>query len=463
MGRKILLVEDNRDERELLSELLSSQGHDVETAGTFAEACELLQAHVFDTVVTDLQLGGRDGLEVIGAVSNFQPGVPVIVVTGHGSLSVAIEALRSGAYDFITKPVDAQLLEVALRRSLERRAIQTQLEELRDTAPSRKRGALLGECTPMRRVYDMIGRVADTPSSVVVTGESGTGKELVARALHEMSSRRDQPFVAINCSAVPASLLESELFGHEKGAFTDAKRARDGLFVQAHKGTLFLDEIGDMPEEMQPKLLRVLQEQVVRPVGGDREHTVDVRVVAATHRDLEEQIEKGKFREDLYYRLNVVQIHLPPLRSRGNDILLLAAAFLKASAERLGRNVSELSPEAAELLLNFDWPGNVRQLQNCIERGVTLARFEQLTPQDLPEKVRNFRAPAETGAFAVDPEHIVPLHVLERRYIEQVLRAAGDNKSQAARLLGVDRRTLYRKLEGYQEGESVVTEGEAQR
>lgn len=462
MARKILLVEDNRDELELLSELLSGQDHDVKPASGFSEACELLQSHVFDTVVTDLQLGGRGGLEVIGAVSNFQPGVPVIVVTGHGSLNVAIEALRSGAYDFITKPVDAQLLEAALRRSLEHRAIQTQLEELREARPARIPGALLGECVPMKRVYDLIERVADTPSSVVVTGESGTGKELVARALHEMSSRRDQPFVAINCSAVPASLLESELFGHEKGAFTDAKRSRDGLFVQAHRGTVFLDEIGDMPEEMQPKLLRVLQEQVVRPVGGDRETPVDVRVVAATHRDLEEQIERGKFREDLYYRLNVVQIHLPPLRSRGNDILLLASAFLKASAEKLERNVSEFSPEAAELLLNFDWPGNVRQLQNCIERGVSLARFEQLTPQDLPEKVRNFQAPATVGAFSVDPEHIVPLSVIERRYIEQVLHAVGDNKSQAARLLGEDRRTLYRKLNGYQECDTGIMAGEFQ-
>lgn len=463
MGRKILLVEDNGDERALLAELLTRQGHDVKPASGFPEACELLQEFVFDTVVTDLQLAGHDGLEVIGAVSNFQPGVPVIVVTGYGSLNVAIDALRSGAYDFITKPVDAQLLEVALRRSLERRSIQTQLEQLRDARPLRERGALLGECTPMKRVYELIGRIADTPSSVVVTGESGTGKELVARALHEASSRRDQPFVAINCSAVPASLLESELFGHEKGAFTDAKRSRDGLFVQAHRGTLFLDEIGDMPDEMQPKLLRVLQEQVVRPVGGDREHTVDVRVIAATHRDLEDQIEQGKFREDLYYRLNVVQIHLPPLRSRGNDILLLASAFLRESAERLGRNVSELSPEAAELLLNFDWPGNVRQLQNCIERGVTLARFEQLTPQDLPEKVRNFQAPAETSAFSVDPEHIVPLDTIERRYIEQVLRAVGNNKSLAARLLGVDRRTLYRKLDGYQDGETEITAAASRR
>jgi two-component system response regulator AtoC len=451
MRRTILLVEDNRDERELLSELLTTQGYEVVAVSGFTEACERLQEQVFDTILTDLQLEGRDGLEVIGAVSNFQPGVPVIVVTGHGNLNVAIDALRKGAYDFITKPVDAPLLEVALRRSLEHRTIQTQLRQLREQRPSHERGRLLGECGPMKRVYDLIGRVSDTPSSVVVTGESGTGKELVARALHEGSSRREHPFVAINCSAVPASLLEAELFGHEKGAFTDAKRSREGLFVQAHRGTIFLDEIGDMPGEMQPKLLRVLQEQVVRPVGGDREREVDVRVVAATHRDLEDQIEKGQFREDLFYRLNVIQIHLPPLRSRGNDILLLASAFLKESAERLGRNVSELSPEAAELLLNFDWPGNVRQLQNCIERGVTLARFAQLTPQDLPEKVRNFEPPAVTAGFSVDLEHIVPLEVIERRYIEQVLRAVDNNKSQAARLLGLDRRTLYRKLDGYQE------------
>ncbi len=455
MPSRILLVEDSTDERDLLKQLMETFGCEVTDTAHFEEACQKLQTGSFDTVVTDLNLGKNSGLDVCGAVANFQPGVPVIVVTGHGSLQTAIDALRGGAYDFITKPVDAQLLEISLRRALERRAIENQLNELRNSPAERQPGALLGECAPMRRVYDLIARVSDTPASVVITGESGTGKELVARALHDASSRKDEPFVAINCSAVPASLLESELFGHERGAFTDARKARDGLFVQADRGTLFLDEIGEMPEEMQPKLLRVLQEQIVRPLGSQRERKVDVRIVAATHRDLEEEIEQGRFREDLYYRLNVVQIHLPPLRSRGNDILMLAEAFLKDAAARLGRKVTSLSPEAAELLLRFDFPGNVRQLQNIIERAVTLARYEQLTPQDLPEKLRDFDAPGGQGGFFVDAEHIVSLEAMERRYIEEVLRICGQNKSQAARLLGVDRRTLYRKLDSPDESDGA--------
>lgn len=459
MDRKLLLVEDDDDERDLLTQLLSTYGCEVEGARNFEEACQKLQQTAFDTILTDLNLGGQGGLEVCEAAKNFQPGVPVIVVTGHGSLHAAIEALRKGAYDFITKPIDAQLLEVSIKRSLEHRAIKNQLNELRNNPTAPRQGALLGECAPMKRIYELIARVADSPASVVISGESGTGKELVARALHDASDRKDEPFVAINCSAVPANLLESELFGHERGAFTDAKRARDGLFVQADRGTLFLDEIGEMPEEMQPKLLRVLQDQVVRPVGGEKQRQIDVRIIAATHRDLEEEIERGRFREDLYYRLNVVQIHLPPLRTRGNDILLLAKAFLEDSARRLGREVAGISPEAAELLLNFDFPGNVRQLQNCIERAVTLARFDQLTPQDLPEKIREFEAPSGAGRFFVDPEHVVPLEVMEQRYIEEVLKVAGNNKSQAARLLGMDRRTLYRKLESYDD-ELAVAENE---
>ncbi len=450
MKSRILLIEDDDDSRELLEELLTSMEMEVLSGHDFASAERLLTTESFDTVLTDLQLQGRGGLEVCDAVQRLQPGVPVIVVTGHGSLSSAIEAMRAGAYDFITKPVDAQLLGLSLHRALEHWSIQGKLKELEDTVEKSKRpGKLIGECAPMKRVYDLIARVSDTPASVLVCGESGTGKELVAQALHQGGARREMPFVALNCAAVPASLLESELFGHEKGAFTDARSARAGLFREAEGGTVFLDEIGEMPAEMQAKLLRVLQERKVRPVGGAREHAIDVRVVAATHRDLEEEIEQGRFREDLYYRLNVVQINLPPLRTRGNDVLLLAQEFLKESAIRLGRDVSGLSTEAAEKLLGFDWPGNVRQLQNCIERAVTLARFDQIAPDDLPERVRSHASAAPEAGQLLDPEHVQPLEVVERRYIEQVLKIAGDNKSQAARLLGMDRRTLYRKLEQY--------------
>lgn len=450
MTARVLLIEDDDDSRELLSALLEAQGFELESCCSYPAALRLLESQSFDTVLTDLELGNQGGLDVCEAVARVQPGVPVIVVTGHGSLSVAIESIRAGAYDFITKPVDSQLLGVALDRAVEHRSIQVQLKELRDAATGTTHpGKLVGNCAPMLRVYDLISRVADTPASVLISGESGTGKELVARALHDQSERKHAPFVPINCAAVPAQLLESELFGHEKGAFTDARQARQGLFQRANQGTLFLDEIGEMPPEMQVKLLRVLQERKVRAVGSTQEKEVDVRVVAATHRDLETEIEEGRFREDLYYRLNVVQLALPPLRARGNDILLLANEFIQESARRLGREVQGLSAEAAELLLAFDWPGNVRQLQNCIERAVTLARFDTLTPEDLPEKIRGYTSAGTASGIQLDPEHVQPLEVIERRYIEQVLQFCDNNKSQAARLLGVDRRTLYRKLDSY--------------
>jgi two-component system response regulator HydG len=286
---------------------------------------------------------------------------------------------------------------------------------------------------------------------VIITGESGTGKELVARALHSESGRATGPFLAVNCAAVPAQLLESELFGHVKGAFTDAKTARRGLFQEATRGTLFLDEVGEMSLEMQAKLLRVLQERTVKPVGANTEEPFDTRVVSATNRDLELEVEEGRFREDLYYRLNVVQIHVPPLRARGNDILILAQHFVDRVAERTGKPVTGISSDAAKKLLAYDWPGNVRQLENWMERAVALTAFEQITVNDLPDKVQHFR-PTESAVGELDPEHMLTLHEVENRHIEQVLRATGGNKAQAARVLGMDRRTLYRKLE--REGEA---------
>ena len=448
MNPAVLLVEDDRAARELLAELLQSLGSRVCQAADYEQARERLSQGVFDVVVTDLRLGEKSGLDVCDAVRHLQPGLPVIVVTGHGSVDSAVCALRAGAYDFIQKPVVPNLLEAAILRAAERRRLEAALTELQTRVTEKRYGELVGECEPMRRVYDLIGRVADTQASVLICGESGTGKELVARALHRGSERRSRPFVAVNCAAMPAALLESELFGYVKGAFTDARTNRAGLFEQANGGTLFLDEIGEMPPEMQPKLLRVLQERRVRPVGASGEVPVDVRVISATHRDLEEDIEQGRFREDLYYRLDVVQIDLPPLRSRGNDVLLLAGQFMKQKASELGRDITQLSPEAADLLLLYDWPGNVRQLVNCMERAVTLARFDRITPEDLPPKIRGHAASAASSSL--DGEHVLPLEAVERRYIEQVLALTKNNKSQAARLLGVDRRTLYRKLELYE-------------
>jgi two-component system response regulator HydG len=305
----------------------------------------------------------------------------------------------------------------------------------------------------MKKVFDLIRRVADTDTSVLITGESGTGKELVTRALHEGSARGDASFIAVNCAAVPANLLESELFGHAKGAFTDAKRDRKGLFLRAEGGTVLLDEIGEMPSEMQPKLLRVLQERKLRPVGADGEIPFDTRIVSSTNRDLETAVEEGRFREDLFYRLNVVQIHVPPLRARGNDILLLAQHFLEQVAERMDKAVRGITSEAAKKLLEYDWPGNVRQLENVIERAVTLTQFDKLTVEDLPDKITAYEAPPQQLG-AADPEHMLSLAELERRYIEQVLTATDGNKTQAAKVLGLDRRTLYRKLERWEKEEA---------
>ena len=303
----------------------------------------------------------------------------------------------------------------------------------------------------MRRVYDLIERVAPGDASVLIYGETGTGKELIARAIHDASPRQERPFVAINCAAVPANLIESELFGHARGAFTDAKSQRTGLFVQANGGTLFLDEIGELPLDMQPKLLRALQERKVRPVGANVEIPFDARIVAATNRDLESEVFHKRFREDLYYRVNVVQVDLPPLRSRSQDVLELAAHFLAEFSRRAGRDKPlVLSSGAAEKIMQYEWPGNVRELENSMERAVALARFEELTVDDLPERVRAYK-PNHFVIEADDASEVVSLHELERRYIERVLKLVGDNKSRAAQILGVDRRTLYRKLERFEE------------
>jgi two-component system response regulator HydG len=314
-------------------------------------------------------------------------------------------------------------------------------------------GELVGESAAMRAVYDLIDRVSGSESSVLITGESGTGKEVVARTLHERSKRSAGPFVAINCAAMPEQLLESELFGHTKGAFTDARAPKNGLFLEANGGTLFLDEIGDMPITLQPKILRALQDRKVRPVGGSQEIPFDARILAATNRDLETMVEEQRFREDLYYRINVIHIPLPPLRARGSDTLLLAQRFIDHFAARASKPVTGITPEAAQKLNDYSWPGNVRELGNCIERAIALTRYDKLTIEDLPDKVRAYK-PSHVIFPAEDPRDIVPLEEVERRYILRVFEAAGHNRSLAAQLLGVDRKTLYRKLEKYGSGSS---------
>jgi two-component system response regulator HydG len=450
MKGQILIVDDEQETCDLLEMSLVRHGFKVTTSTAAKAALELVATQDFDVVLTDLQMPEMSGLDLCERVLGTRPNMPVVVITGQGSLETAIGAIRVGAYDFITKPVDPKLLFLSVSRAIQHRHLQDEVKRLREAvaADGDSETAIVGQSGAMRRVYELITRVGESDASVLIHGETGTGKELIARGIHMRSRRKDGPFVAINCAAVPHSLIESELFGHARGAFTDAKAERKGLFVQASGGTLFLDEIGELPIDMQPKLLRALQERKVRPVGANAEIPFDSRIVAATNRNLEDEVYEKRFREDLYYRINVVKIDVPPLRERGGDVLHLAQFFLKQFAQRNDKSALELSTTAAEKLMAYNWPGNVRELENCMEHAVALARFDQITVEDLPEKIRAYRAERFVVA-ANDPTEIVTMDELERRYILRVLSLVGGNKSRAAQVLGFDRRTLYRKLERY--------------
>jgi len=449
MRGRVLVVDDDQSMCETLAVVLGKKGFDVQWTILGQEALALVGSVDLDVVLTDLNMRGVNGLELCERIVANRPELPVVVITAFGSLETAVAAIRVGAYDFITKPPEADALELALDRAVQHRRLRAEVTELRRVVQESTRfGKLLGTSAAMQAVTDVLGRIADSTASVLITGESGTGKEVAARALHDRSVRKAGPFVAINCSAVPEALLESELFGHVRGAFTDARAARVGLCVQANGGTLLLDEIGDMPMPLQPKLLRALQERRVRPVGGDEEIPFDVRVVATTNRDLRSLIEEGRFREDLYFRIDVIHVEMPPLRARGGDVLLLAQQFLDVQAARAGKRVTGISPAAAEKLLAYSWPGNVRELQNCIERAIALTRYEQIAVDDLPETVRAYKR-SHVLIASDDPSELVPLEEAERRYILRVMEAVGSNKTLAARALGITRKTLYRKLEQY--------------
>ena len=449
--QSVLVVDDEQETCDLLTMVLEREGYKV-TASTSADrALELVATEDFDCVLTDLSMPEMGGLELCERVLGTRPDVPVVVISGQGSLETAIGAIRVGAYDFITKPVDAKILTVAVGRAIKHKGLSDEVKRLQAVAPieDAKLDNVVGRSATMRRVFGLVSRVADSEACVLIHGETGTGKELIARAIHEHGRRQDGPFVAINCAAVPASLIESELFGHERGAFTDAKQQRMGLFVQASGGTLFLDEIGELPLEMQPKLLRALQERRVRPVGSNKEIPFDARIITATNRVLEDEVYERRFREDLFYRINVVKVDVPPLRERGGDVIHLARHFLEVYAQRHGKGQMEITPQAAEKLMSYAWPGNVRELENCLDGAVALARGSKIEIDDLPEKVKSFR-PEKFVVSANQPEEIVPIDELERRYVLRVLSIVGGNKSRAAQVLGFDRRTLYRKLERYQ-------------
>ena len=446
---RILVVDDDATMCHMLGVTLGKRGFEVVSHGIPEEAFETLRSEDFDVVVTDLNMRGMNGLELCERIVADRPDVPVLVITAFGSLDTAIAAIRAGAYDFLPKPFEIDALVLALERAVKHRALREEVRRLRQVvSDSRRLDDVIGDSSAMRTVYDLIERVADSDASVLITGESGTGKELVAAALHRRSRRREGPFVAINCAGIPETLVESELFGHARGAFTDAKTARQGLFVQADGGTLFLDEIGELPLGLQPKLLRALQERKVRPLGAETEVPFDARLIAATNRDIETAIADGRFREELYYRVNVIHIDLPPLRARGNDVLILAQHFLDRYVAIAGKRIAGVSPAAAEKLLAYAWPGNVRELQNCMERAVALARYSEIAVEDLPAKIRDYRR-SQAVIASDDPSELLPMDEVERRYILQVLETTGGNKTIAARTLGFDRATLYRKLERY--------------
>ena len=451
---RALLVEDDRGLRELLADELKDAGLQVVAVDSAEAALDELGRLEPDLIISDLRLPGRDGLALLQEVKTMQQQPTFLIVTAFGTISQAVEALKQGADEFLTKPLDLEHFMLCVNRLLETRRLRGEVQRYRGLVDQDSFHGLVGHSRSMRTLFEQIQQLGQASGPVLVVGESGTGKELVARAVHDESARADGPFQAVNCAGVPAELLESEFFGHEAGAFTGAVKAHKGLFDQADGGTLFLDEIGEMPLALQAKLLRVLQDGMIRPVGGNREHKVDVRIVAATNRKLESLIESGDFREDLFYRLETFTLRVPPLRERGDDLELLAAIFLTRYSMQMGREIRGFSSEALATVKNYAFPGNVRELQNAVERAVTFCQGDTIQVDHLPMRLRGSRRrgiPAEAVDQVLrnvaDGPVLPTLAELEHRYIRYVLDKVGGNKRRAAAMLDVSRRTLYRKLD----------------
>ncbi|MHB1193338.1 MAG: sigma-54-dependent transcriptional regulator [Longimicrobiales bacterium] len=446
---KILVVDDERGILDTLRILFRSEGFDVAVADSGRGAIEALAREKPDLVLSDIKMPGFGGLEVLAKAKEVDEELPVILMTAQASLDSAVRAVNEGAFHYIQKPFANDELLTICRRAAETRQLKVENRRLKKEIGRRERSAgarPVGTSPPFQEALELAETVAPTDSTVLLSGESGTGKEVVARYIHRLSERGDKPFFSINCGALPESLLESELFGHLKGSFTGAVKDREGLLVAASGGTLFLDEIGDMTAATQVKLLRAIQEREVIPVGSTEARSVDVRIIAATNRDLEEEIRRGAFRSDLYYRLNVIQLRLPPLRDRREDVELLARHFLERLAEREGGEPRSLSPETLELLRGYDWPGNVRELENALERAAVVAQGASIEAGHLPERVRER---PEVRLAGEAPASNPTMEIVERAYIQWVLQAEGGNKTRAAEVLGIDPSTLYRKLNRY--------------
>ena len=441
----LLIADDDPGLRESLERTLTREGYRVVLASDGRAALERVQAGGVDLIVTDLKMPGLTGLELLRAAKAILPDVDVILLTAFGTVEEAVKAMKDGAYDFLTKPFRREQLVKLIDKALERRdlieqnrALKKQLEDLR------AKGQMIGASPSFRRMMTLIEQIADSSATILIQGESGTGKELVARTIHERSARRNGPFVAVNCAALPETLLESELFGYEKGAFTGAGGRKEGRFELAGGGTLFLDEVADLSLVTQPKILRVLQEGEFERLGGTRSLQVDVRIVAATNQDLAGMVKEKRFREDLYYRLNVITIRVPPLRERHEDIRVLAQHYLRVYAAKNGRKLEGFTGEAVERLESYAWPGNVRELENLIERSVLLARKDRIDAEDLPEEIGGVKRPPRDAILELVG---TPLTEIEQRLLDETLRITGGNKTQAAKLLGIDVRTVARKLE----------------
>ena len=460
MGKKaqpvsILVVDDDRSHRIMLRSMLTEWGWSVEEADDGSSAVTAVEERPFDAVLMDVRMAKMDGMEALRQIHLYNPAVPVVIMTAYSSVDAAVEAIKIGAHDYLTKPLDFERLRLTMDRALDHRQVIEERESFeKGRGLSLDTADILGVSAAMQELLEMISYVAPTEATVLITGESGTGKELVASAIHRNSTRKDGQFVKVNCAALVENLLESELFGHEKGAFTGADRQREGKFVQADGGTLFLDEIGDMSPGMQVKLLRVLQEHELQRVGGGETISVNVRVVAATNRVLEEEVRAGTFREDLYYRLNVVTLHVPALRQRQEDIPLLTEYFLQKFSEKNRRKIAGITPRCMDILLHYPWPGNVRELENAMERGVILLRGDYLDEETLPVPIRLWseREISWVGGRAAMKDAVPSsLGEAEKQVILKTLEESKGNKSEAARRLGITRKTLLSKLHKYGE------------
>lgn len=445
----VLVVDDDAAHRTMLRTLLTGWGYTIFEADDGATAVEKVHDQAFDLVLMDIRMVKVSGLEALTEIKAFNPAIPVIIMTAYSSVETAVEALKSGAYDYLTKPLDFDELRLTMERAMDHRQLKEENRFLRERLEGHfDRRNIIGRSPAMVKLLETVAQVAPSEATVLITGESGTGKEMIAGAIHFNSPRKEGPFVKINCAAITETLLESELFGHEKGAFTGAYKRKEGRFRQAHGGTLFLDEISEMSLAMQVKLLRVLQEREITRVGGEEVIKVDVRVIAATNRDLLQEIEAGRFREDLYYRLNVVTLQIPPLRERREDIPLLAQHFLKMFTEKNHKEIKGFTPQAMDGFIKYDWPGNVRELMNAVERGVVLSRSEYLNEEELPLILHDEALEKEPISKDVIPTDL-PLEEVEKATILKTLESTGGNKSEAARRLGITRRTLHKKLKRY--------------